>query len=258
MKPALIELITTIATQPNTGAAGTALTGDSLVVRNGDGVHMVSAWGSRQVAGFSQFNWPSAHDTTRGYRAGVAAAKGQLTIPLGAKLPMIGQELISSTISGSNTSGDIESDAYLIAYEKFPGLNGRFMGPDEVLRRAKLFTTVESSISSVSTGQYVSELINADSDLLRQGDYAVLGMSSRTAVNSMFVYGPDFGNVRVGVPGNLRPEITQQWFLALSRATGYHAVPVFNSGNKNNITVGFQDDENAATTLVTVHLAYLG
>jgi len=253
------EVVTSIATAPNTGAAGAPLTGDSLTIKNGQGkIRLLSAWATRQVAGFSQIVVPSGHDTTRNWRAGVAAAAGQLTLPLGVSMNFDAQEVIASTIAGSNTAGDIEQDSFLIWYENFPGINMRTLAADAVDKRTKKLCTIESSIAAVATGQYVSEAITADSDLLQANtDYAVMGMSSRTAAHNLTLQAPDFGNARVACPGNLRPELTNQWFMVLSRAHGLPLVPVFNSGNKAQVNIGFSADENAAATVVTLYLAML-
>lgn len=256
-----IELVSTVVTAPNTGAAGVALTGDSLTVKNAarnSYVGVVASWATRQVAGFSQLVFPSGHDTTRGYRAGVAIGAGQLTHPLGTQMELQPQEVLVNTIAGSNTAGDLEQDAFLLFYENFPGISARMISDSELQRRLEKMTTVESSITAVATGQYAEEAINADTDLLLANrDYAILGMNSRTASHSLTLKGPDLGNVRVGVPGNLRPELTTQWFPLLARATGRAIVPVINSGNRASTMIGFTADENAATTLVTVYLALL-
>jgi hypothetical protein len=253
------ELVSTVVTAPSTGAAGVALTGDSLTVKNGRGkIHTIAAWASRQVAGFSQIVVPSSHDTTRGYRAGVAIATGQPTMPFDFQHNFQAQELIANTIAGSAVAGDLEQDAFLIWYENFPGISMRTISPDAMESKTKFITTIESSIAAVATGQYSEEAINLDSDLLKANtDYAVIGMSSRTAAHSLTIKGPDFGNVRIGVPGNLRPEINNQFFALMSRVHGLPLIPVFNSGNKAQTLVGFTADENAAATLVTLHIAEL-
>lgn len=253
------EIVSTIATQPNTGAAGVALTGDSLVVKNGKGkIGILETWSTRQVAGFSQFTWPSAHDTTRGYRSGVAIGAGMLTSPLGVMMELQAQETIANTIAGSNVAGDIEQDAMLVYYHDFPGINMRTISPAQLDAKAEYFTTIETSVTAVATGQYSEVVITTSSNLLRANrDYAIIGMLSRTAAHSLTVRGPDFGNVRIGCPGNLRPEITSQWFNALSRSHNLDLIPVFNASNAANTFVGFTADENAGTTLVTLILAML-
>ena len=254
------EIVSTIATAAaSTGAAGAALTGDSLVVKQGrQDIRIISAWSSKITAGFDQIVSPSAHDTTRGYRVGVPAAMGNIILPIGCTIPLTASETLAITQAGTAQAGDIDCFSALVFYQDFPGISMRTTSPEAVKRRVKKMVTVESSIASVATGQYVSEAINADSDLLKaETDYAVIGMSTRTAVHSLTLAAPDFSNVRIGCPGNLRPEITNQWFDLLSRALNKPLIPVFNSGNKGNVLVGFSSNEDAATTLVTLHLAML-
>jgi len=253
------EIVSALATQPNTGLAGTALTGDSLTVKNGKGdIYVMAGWSSRQAAGFSQLIVPSGHDTTRNYRAGCAIGVGQLNMPLDMRMKIDAQEVIASTIAGSNTAGDIELDSFLMYYQDFPGISMKTMTPEQVESKVEKFTTIEASVTAVATGQYAEEAITVDSDLLKANrDYAVIGMSSRTSAHALTLKAPDFGNVRVGCPGMLRPEVTNQWFFLMSRVHGKPFVPVFNTGNKGQVAVGFCMNETAADTVVTVYLALL-
>lgn len=255
-----IEIQSFLATAAGAaGTAGTPLTGDSATVRNARGpARALAAWSSRQVAGFSQYITPTMHDTTRGFRTGVAIGSGLLTVALGQALLFQPQEVIANTIAGSAVGGDIELDSLLLFYDNMPGISSRGIKAAEATSRAKELVNIESSVAAVATGQYSEELITADSDTLRANtDYAVLGMSSRTACHAMTMSSPDFGNVRVGCPGLLRPELTQQWFTMLSRIHDVPCVPVFNSGNRAQTRLGFCTDENAAATLITLHLAML-
>ena len=255
-----LELISLAATQPNTGLAGTALAGDSLTVKNGRGkVRIMSMWQTNQVAGFGQILFPSAHDTTRGYRAGVPIGVTPFLLPLGVQMDVTAQELMSFTIAGSNVAGDVEQLSCLLKYDNLPGVDQRLMTASEVMSKTKKLTTVETScVSAAGPGYSGSTLITNGSDLLRANtDYAVMGMSSRTAVQNMTLVGPDTGNVKIGMPGVLRPELSAGWFMMLSRAFGEPMVPVINSGNKSATFVGVSTDENAGTFVTTLYLAQL-
>jgi len=255
-----IEIVSASATQPNTGAAGVVFTGDSLVVKNGRGkVRIMSMWQTNQVAGFGQILFPSAHDTTRGYRAGVAIGLTPCLLPVGIEMEVTPQELLSITIAGSNTAGDVENLSMLLKYDNLPGVDQRLMSASEVLSKTKKLTTVETSlVSSAGPGYSGSTVLNSGSDLLRANtDYAVMGMSCRTQVHALTLTGPDTGNVKIGMPGTLRPELSSSWFMLLSRAFGEALVPVINSGNKASTFVGCATDENAGTFIQTLYLAQL-
>jgi hypothetical protein len=257
-----IELVSASATQPNTGAAATALTGDSLTVKNGilsAGVDIIALWSTQQTAGFNQILFPSAHDTTRGYRASAPVGVNPFALPLGVKMPVQPQELMSLTIAGSNSAGDVEQMSMLIRYGNLPGVSQRLMTDAQVLSQMKKLTTIEQSItSSAGPGYSGSVAINNASDLLRANtDYAVMGISCRTAVNVVTLVGPDTGNVKIGVPCTLRQELQSGFFMMLSRATGDACVPVINSGNKSSTFMGVATDENAGTFVATLFLAEL-
>lgn len=257
-----IELLSITATQPNTGAAGTAVGTDSLTIKNGRpgaDIDIIAAWGTNQVAGFDQLIFPTAHDTTRGFRANAPAQVNSSILPFGRMMPVTPQELLAPTIAGSNTAGDVEQFTLLLRYKDFPGINARLIGEAELNRRTEKLTTIENSLASTAGPSYgTPETFNADSDLLiANRDYAILGLCPRTAVNTVYVQTPDGGNVRFGAPGILRQEITSQWFVLLSRVHGENLIPVFNSGNKNQCFIGVTTDENAGTFVVDIMLALL-
>jgi hypothetical protein len=73
-----------------------------------------------------------------------------------------------------------------------------------------------------------------------------------------YLIGPDTGNLRIGVPGDItKPEICAQWFPLMSRISGEACIPIINSGNKASTFAHAIADENAGTFLTTWHLALL-
>jgi len=257
-----IEVVNATATAPSTGAAAAAVSGDSLTVKNGlvaAGVTIAALWSTHQTAGYDQILFPSAHDTTRGFRASAPAAVNPFQLPLGVQMEVQPQELISLNIAGSATSGDVEQIGMLLRYGNLPGVSQRLLTADDVQKQAKKLTTIEQSItSSAGPGYSGSVAINNASDLLRANtDYAVLGIAARTAVHCISIKGPDTGNVRIGIPGTLRGELQSGFFMMMSRATGQPFVPVINSGNKNSTFIEVATDENAGTFIATLFLAEL-
>lgn len=256
------EIVSAGAVAPSTGAAGVVFTGDSLTVKNaniGKGVSIIAAWQTNQVAGFGQIVFPSGHDTTRGYRAGTPIGVNPAILPFGQSMKVQPQELLTITLAGSAVAGDVEQLSMLLHYGDLPGINARLMSANQIESKVESYTTIEQSITSSAGPGYSGEVvINTTTDLLRANrDYAVLGMSCRTQVHALTLRGPDLGNVRIGCPGVLRPELESQWFTMLSRAHNMPLVPVINSGNKNSTFIGVAADENAGTFLVTLYLALL-
>lgn len=256
-----IELITASATaSAATGSAAAAVGNDTLVVKNGQGdIEIVALWQTNQAAGFGQLVFPSAHDTTRSWRAGVGIGVNVGLLALRQRIKVQAQETLAITLAAAAAAGDVDLLSMLILYKNFPGISGRLMSEDQVLRQTEKLTTVENSLASTAGPSYgTPELITADSDLLLANrDYALMGLTARTAVHCIYMSAPDFGNLRVGAPGMLRYDLGSQWFMMQSRLHGENMVPVFNSGNKSNIAIGVCTDENAGTFVVTAHLALL-
>jgi len=254
------ELVSYSATQPNTGAAAAAFTGDSLTIKNSRGpAHVLAMWAFNQVDGYHQIIWPSGHDTTRGWRTVVQAADITTRNVIGTPWKLQPQELLSISIAGSNTAGDVETGHLLLHYDDLPGVTSRALDWDDVLRRGEEQVTVQASIAGSGAGYSGSEAINADSDLLRANrDYAVLGMETYTPCGAITLSGPDTGNVRTGVPGNdVRPDLCGNFFAMLSRAYNKKIIPVINAGNRASTNIGVAMNENAGATVVSLNLVML-
>lgn len=256
-----LETITYQATQPNTGGAASAVTGDSLVIKNSKGpAHILNLWGFNQVDGFHQVVFPSAHDTTRGFRADINATDPNFRLTNGLGMDVEPQETMTITIAGSNTAGDVESGSALILYDDLPGVTARMMRWSELVRKLEKVTTISATLTGAAAGYTGSELITAESDLLRANrDYAVLGITTDVACATVSVRGPDLGYQRASLPGN--PDTSQQLqegFCLLSRAFDLPLIPIINSGNKAATFIDFVQNENNVSPLVTIYLALLG
>lgn len=245
------------------GTAGTPFTNDNLTVKNareGSRVWIIALWGKNQTLGAQQLVWPSAHDVTRGYRYVAPANKLVVAQALGTLIPINRQELIASTIVGTAVAGDIEQGIITLWYEDMPGQHARLITYDELMRFGTRQTTIQASIDPGVAGNWGgSEAINADTDLLRANtDYALLGGNPGLQITAIGFAGPDSGNARVAIPGDIDMfELNQRWFVELSRATGLPCIPVFNSANKGSTNFTLADDENGAATTFQVNLVEL-
>jgi len=254
-----LRLISFSATNPGAGgAAAAAFSGDSLVIENNQGEmrpSIISMWAFNSAPGFQQLTFPSGHDTTRGYRANVQASETDPTLPVGLNIPVTAQEQLSLTLAGSGAA--VEQGSALIFYPNLPGVHGRFIHAAEVDDRMEKMTTISCTIAG-SANAYSEELINAESNLLLANrDYAVLGMRSAVNCLSMFIKGPDTGNVKVGCPGGDGVTfIDTRWFYKLSEELGLPTVPVINSGNRDNTFVGIAQ-KGATDVPLSIILALL-
>ena len=246
-----------------TGTPGTAFTNDNLTVKNareGSKVWIVALFSKNQTLGNQQLVWPSGHDVTRGYRWIAPAAKLVTPLALGTLIPINRQELIAPTIVGTAVAADIEQGIITLFYEDMPGQVARLIDYDTLMRFGTRQTTIAASIDPGVAGNWGgSEAINADSDLLRANtDYALLGACAGLQITAIGFNGPDSGNARVAIPGDIDMfELNQRWFVEWSRATGLPCIPVFNSANKGSSNFVLADDENGAATTFQVNLVEL-
>jgi hypothetical protein len=258
------ELIGFSATAPGAGgAAAAAYSGDSLVVRNavaGTKVRLINLWVNKQTAGFVQVTHPSGNDVTRDIRYADQATNPLPMMSYPAVEYMQPQELMSVTIGGSATAGDFEQGILAIWYENSPGLNGRFITPEDVAAQRIRAVTVQGSIAAGAGGGWTgAEALNADSDLLRANtDYAIIGGVIQVRCNALGIIAPDWSNMRLGIPGNAtRADLTASFFADLSHSTGLPMIPVFNSANKAGISISAGQDENAAAVPYALNLVEL-
>jgi len=255
-----IELVSYSATRPNTGLAASAVTGDSLVVKNSTKPRILNFWGNNQVAGFHQLVYGSAGNTTRGLgRYAVDALQPALLLACltGALIQPL--ETISATIGGSDTVGDVETGSILMGYDDLPGVAQRLLTIDQLRSRDEgKPDAISATLTGAATGYTGEELITAESDLLVAGhDYAVLGISTTVECGAVYLYGPDTGNLKVGVPGDATGKDMSAFFLEMAAKYGRPMIPVISADNKSNTRIGFLQNENNATPFITLHLARL-
>jgi len=254
-----IELVTFSATAPDTGAAASALSGDTLTIRNDRGKpRIVGAWGLNQTAGYHQIiRNNNNHDTTRDlrYRVGTSAI---MCLPRGIDLPVGPQEELTITISGSATAGDVETGCLLVRYEDLPGVALQGIKWSQLDNRMRNITTVDLNVDATAAG-YASEAINTDSNLLKSNtDYAILGMETDLECAALYVEGSFTGNKKIGMPGNKNNALASEWFCDFSRTQGDKPyIPVFNSGDKSTVKAGYVANENHAAANITLWLAEL-
>ena len=258
-----IEILSAYATAPGTsGAAGAAVTGDSLTIKNGKGeIDILAVWSDFQNAagGFLQIVRPSGHDTTRDLRFRAGQASVDVRNPLGIGIAVAAQETLGITIADSATAGDVATVCMLLRYKDLPGIDQRMITEAELRRRIDKLTTIECTLtSSAGPGYSGEELITGESALLKANrDYAVLGVNVASEVAAITMRGPDTGNVKIGIPGTLDNKLSSGWFPLLSRAYGEPLIPVINSGNAASTYLGCITDENAGSIPISLTLAML-
>ena len=241
----------------------TAASGDSLAVQNfalGKGAWLVQLWADVQAAGTLRVRSPKFHDNVNGIRIDTVASDPRPLLPWGALQPLYPNDNLIVELAGSATAGDIEYVVLLQYFDDLPGVQSRLFSWDQIKGRIDQLLTVENTIATGTGGGYTgAEAISAEIDQFQQGvDYALLGYKVDTECAAVGWRAIDFGNLRVGGPGEeTEASLLSDWFVRLSIAYGKPMIPVFNGTNKASVLIDAVQDENGADTTVTTYLARL-
>lgn len=261
---AALELLTGFVTAPSTTlTALTMATGNSLTIRSAAPdslIRLVTAWTDNQTAGILRIRSPRLHDQVQGLRLSAPPAGGGPLLPPKVPTRLHSQDTLTVELSGSGTSGDIETAAMLVYYDDLPGSQARFITPEELKARMVHIAGVMNTLSSGTAGGYSGEeAINAEFDQLKSDrDYALIGYTVTAEAAAIRWRGADTANYGVGGPGT--PELhhlTSRWFIWLSEEFGVPLIPVFSANNRAGILLDCAQDEDGGDPVVTSLLAEL-
>lgn len=263
MKLSAIEVITVQDTAPgSSGGTFAAVSGDSLTIRGtAKRAHLLAGWTNFQGQGFLRFTSPRLHDTTVGLQFQAPVGIAETELPMEQELAP--QDTLTAFGIGSATAGDIEQGSIVVGYENLLGITGRFISKAELLRRAAELFTVRTTLASAGTsgGYSGEEAIDSDQDQFKANqDYAILGASAIVDAGSVCTIGiraPDWGNLRVGIPGSLTPERFSNWFVRLSERINSATIPVFNSSNRGVVMLDVAKNEVDGDPEIVIWLARL-
>ena len=252
-----LELISGLATAPGaTLTAATALTGNSLTVRNAmRGIKMLARFDTRQGGGASRITSALLHDSTIGMQH--SCPVGQATRLHTVPQRLYAQDLLGLQIAGSAVAGDVEHSSLLVAYDDLPGIEARFMSASAVRGRAVNLFENTITVASGTNGQYTGQVaVNSAQDAFKANtDYALLGYQvSGAQCHAVRFVGPDWGNLGIGGPGRIDDvgnSLTVNWFER------FEMIPIMSSANKSLTLLDVAVDENGANPIVTMCWAEL-
>lgn len=212
------------------------------------------------------------HDSTSPIRVRPISAQVYPLLANGTPQVLQPQDRLLVEHQGSAVAGDIESTSLLIYYQDQPGCDTKFISEDELdaLSDGAIVTVEVPLTAGVAGGYSGGALLNSGTyTLVNNRRYAILGGHSSVMQTSIAIRGTDFGNLRLGFPGNAADkDVNSNFFVNLSRNYGgrdpltgvwkkFPSIPTFDSGNANSITVETVNNENAASPVVTLLLARL-
>lgn len=258
-----LNLVSGRVTNPETTiTALTADTGDSFTVRAfnaGTAAYLEEIWSWNRRGGVARIRSPRLHDQAQGIRMQVAENEPQPLISFPATQPLQVQDPLIVELSGGGAEVDILS--YLVYYEDLPGVDANLMLWNEVKPRIRNIVGVEVDFTSGATrGDYGGAVaLNRNFDnLKRDSRYALLGILPSVRCHSINLFGPDTGNLRVGVPGTLRSDISADWFVRLADKYGTPHIPIINAANVAGTTVDVIHNEAERTVNASFIFAEIG
>lgn len=259
-----LDLVAGQATAP--GGTLTNLTmnsGDSLAVRAaapGSEIRLIQMWSKNQAAGVHLVRSPRLHDNVQGIRYRNVANQVIHDFPWDIFQKLYSQDTLVAQISGSAVGGQFEQMALQVYYADLPGVFARFTTMADVQARGINIEGQEVAITPGVAGGYSGQAaINATFDnLIANTDYAVLGYRVDARCCLVAMRGADTGNLRVGGPGEpILHDVTENWFVWLSRWQNKALIPVINSANKTGIFVDVMQDQAGAAVNITWILVQL-
>jgi hypothetical protein len=240
------------------GATETVLTmsgNDSNTIRNIDPskkILLLNTWVLAQAAGIWKIRSPRLHDNVQGLRFRTQAALPYMLMHPGFPQKLLPQDNLLLTLSGSAGAGDFDLAAMLIYYEDIDGSNGRYMKASDVKSKIKNLMSVEVTTTGGAGGGYTgAAALNST--------FALLGQNMSVNCGAVTLYGPDTGNLRIGVPGILTQKFwTNHFYLDLAENTDLPVIPIINSANKAGTFAEVLSDENSLAPVTNFIFAELG
>lgn len=259
-----LETVSGIATAPGSTITGlTVAAGQSFTVRNTNpnvDIRLLTAWANNNAAGVYRIRSPRMHDAVQGIRTQVQPAFPLPAVPRRALQKLFAQDNLTVELSGSSTSGQIETGFLMIYYQDLPGVAARLIGTQELDARTANELAVEVDITPGAGGNWTgASALNKSFDNLKANvDYAILGATFSAAVGAVAITGPDTGNLNIGIPGLYQdPIIAMEWFVQLARQTGIPCIPVVNAANKAGTTIYAAATQAGTAVNVSLTLAEL-
>lgn len=234
-----------------------AFSGQSLQVRAGEGVTLEQIWTYNKTGGILRVRSPNLHDNTQGIRMRAPAENPQLILPYETSVPLYKTETLTVETSG----GEAETDNVflLVHYDDLPGQEAGLYQWSEIKGSIVNYMGVELAAKTGAVGHWGTPVaINASMDLFKKPKrYAILGYQLDKVVGSVAIAGGGVGELRMGGPGMIEPDVTSEWYIRLSEETGKATIPVFDSQNVGNVKVELGGQTAEAESKVTLFCAEL-
>lgn len=200
---------------------------------------------------------PKLHDNVKGIHIATSENPTIFALPLEVSQALYPQDLLIAEATGSASTFDIVTLG--MYFQSLPGVSQRLHSWGDISGIIEYIDTVEVAVTNSGTANvWTDTLMTTTDNLLRANtDYAILGYSTDLLCGAVAFKGPDTSSVRVGGPGKVGHEFTDNYFVNLSNKTGRPNIPVFNSANAGSSYISTIDITASSAPNITLVLAML-
>lgn len=238
---------------------------DSLTIRKSPEsakIRLLAAWAFLQTGGTINIASPLMHDQLNAINVLVPAAETEPFFEPGIVQDLKAEDTLQVNMIGTAAALDQDNVSLLVHYEDAQGVDAQLVTYEEIKSKILNLKTIHTThVCGVAGGYSGGVLLNAAANVgVLKGNtkYALLGARANLRCQTIGITGPDTGNLRIGIPGNITNRKNAQDFLKkLSERTGLATIPVIDSANVASTMIDIVNNENALTVIVSTIWAEL-
>lgn len=232
-----IDTIATSALNPSsTVTATTAVTGDSLAVRNASitsAIYLEQVIRGGASSGVAGVRSPLFHDNVRGFRFNTAQVISVYDVPQEAYQPLHAADVLIAEVTGGAAETDVV--ALSVYYSDLPGAAARLHLWSEIQPLIRNLKSIQVAVAATGAAATWTDTVITTTENLTKAktDYAVLGFMTDLATTVIGVKGPDTANLRICGAGVTDASDTSDYFVRQSIYTQRPYIPVFSGDNRS-------------------------
>lgn len=257
-----IDTICSYYNSPGAAFTNTVITnsGDSLTIRNfptSNHAFIHSVIRRHNTSGAVRLISPLVHDNVTGLTWYTSETPSIHEMPPMAEQAVQPADTLTISVTGDTTHyANVYTGIY---YDNMTGASANLYQWGDISGAIKSVKPMTVAITNSGTiGTWVDTVITTTENQLHSTSYyAVLGLSTDTAIGAMGVKGAFTGNLRVTCPGASTPEDTSFYFVNKANYHGKPFIPVFNGQDRGAVYVTTGDNAASSTANITLVLAEL-
>jgi hypothetical protein len=237
-----------------------AASGDSLIVPSfplANPAYLQAMDRIDATKGVFRVRSPKLYDNVKGIHIATAENPTIFSLPRFVSQELYPQDTLIVEDTGSASTFSIVTLG--MYFTNLPGVSQRLHAWGEVAPLIQYIYTIEVAVTNSGTANtWTDTALTTTDNLLRANtDHAILGYATDLLCGAVCFKGPDTSSTRVGGPGKVAHEFTDDYFVRVSNETGRPCIPVFNSANAGASFVSTIDITTSSTPNITLIVGML-